>query len=174
MPVLLVLLAVAGLPLLEILVFVEVGSEIGAFTTIALTVITAASGVILARIQGMNTLVRARAALERGNLPVADLFGGLGILAGAVLLLIPGFVSDTAGLLLLLPPVRALLLPGLVGWVALRHARRRPRGPVIIDGEFSDLDRPGNGTTLVNGILEDRADAGPVTVSSPPEPGEHR
>ena len=174
MPVLLVLLAVVGLPLLEILVFIEVGSEIGAFTTIALTVVTAASGLVLARIQGMNTLVRARAALERGDLPVADLLGGLGILAGAVLLLIPGFVSDTAGLLLLLPPVRALLLPGLVGWVASRHSRQRADGAVIIDAEFSDLDRPGNGTTLLDGTSRDRGDAGPATGSSPPEPGEHR
>ena len=167
MPVLLVLLAVAGLPLLEIMVFIEVGSEIGAFTTIALTVITAASGLVLARVQGMSILVRMNAALSRGEVPVADLLRGIGILLGALLLLIPGFVSDAVGLLLLVPPVRALLMPGVVAAAVWHRARRRPGEPIIIDGEFSDLDRSGNGATLGAGQSGNGA-AGPP----PPTTGE--
>ena len=142
MPVLLVLLALVALPLFEILIFIEVGGEIGAGATIALTLATAVCGAALARFQGMNALTRTRAAVDRGEAPVAEVIGGLGILLGAVLLFVPGFATDALGLLLLVPPVRGLLLAGLVRRLAAsRGARfRAGGGPVVIDGEFSDLD----------------------------------
>ena len=124
-------------PLLELYILIKIGGLIGAIPTIALVVFSAVLGTLLLRRHGLLALHRARAAATRGELPAADLLDGLIVLIGALLLLIPGVLSDIAGLLCLLPGVRRRLLQR-----ALRDttsaSRERPSrpGPHLIEGEY--------------------------------------
>lgn len=145
-----ILLLLIGLPLLEIAVFVEVGSRIGAGATVALVVLMAIGGILAMRGQGLVTLRRAQASLEKGVPPVAEVLDGACLLLAGGLLLFPGFVTDAVGLLLFIPVVRR----EIGRWIR-RHLRagatvrfytgpRQSRsegsgqGPVI-DGQYEDL-----------------------------------
>jgi UPF0716 protein FxsA len=124
------LLVIAG-PVIEIATFIQVADWIGILETVGLAVIAGIAGLALLRAQGVATLLRAREALQRGEQPVAEIIDGI-LLAGAgFLLLLPGLVSDVAALLLLLPPVRALLRRMLA-----RNVRTAPPRPGIIEGDF--------------------------------------
>jgi len=136
------LLSLLLLPLVEIGVFIEVGRRIGLWPTLGLTVATAIGGSLLLRQQGLSALLRAQRAVQRGDPPVAELLEGACVLVGGILLLLPGFVTDVAGVLLLVPPSRRLLLALLVRRLA-RRARARGRGrPDVIDGEFREVRPP--------------------------------
>ena len=111
-----ILLALLGVPLLEIWVFIEVGGRLGSLTTIAIVVITAIVGAALLRFQGLATLARARASVEAGRMPVDEVFDGLCLLVAGIVLLTPGFVTDTIGLLLFVPAVRR----GIGSWLRRR------------------------------------------------------
>ena len=140
-----------GVPLLEIAVFVAVGGEIGLWPTLGAVVATALAGSVLLRVQGLSTLYRAREHLERGELPVKELFDGVCLVFAGALLLTPGFITDGAGLLLFLPPFRAAIRRGL-GSLAARgaihtfHAHGPGGGPAArsggktIDGDFTVID----------------------------------
>lgn len=95
-----------AIPLAEIAVFVIVGSQIGVLPTIALVVVTAIAGSILLRIQGFGALTRIRTAMDQGGIPGRELVHGLMIMVAGVMLLTPGFITDTLGMLLFVPPVR--------------------------------------------------------------------
>ena len=99
-----------GLPIAEILTFIEVGGRIGGLTTIGATIVTAAIGAVLFRIQGMSTLARAQTSLQNGTMPLEEVVSGLGLLVGAICLFVPGFVTDTVGFLLFVPSVRLVIL----------------------------------------------------------------
>lgn len=104
-----VLLLFIGAGLLEIFVFIEVGAAIGAWSTIALILLTAIAGISLVRIQGLQTLMAAQTKINRGETPAREMVSGMMLALSGVLLLLPGFVTDFAGILLLLPPVRHAL-----------------------------------------------------------------
>ena len=106
---LILLLALIGVPILEIAVFIEAGERLGLWPTLAAVILTAVVGTALLRIQGLSTLARARESLDAGQLPVAEVFDGLCLLLGGALLLTPGFVTDFLGFLLMIPPVRRFL-----------------------------------------------------------------
>lgn len=106
---LLILLILIGLPLAEISVFIEVGGQIGAASTIMLTVATAVAGLTLARLQGFAVMVRMQDSMARGQPPVEELVHGFFLFLGGVFLLVPGFLTDGLGILLLLPPVRMFI-----------------------------------------------------------------
>jgi len=112
------LLAFIGMPILEITVLLKVGGLIGFFPTVALVILTAAIGTMLLRAQGLSTLQRARDSLSHGEIPMREVFDGACLLVGGALLLTPGFVTDTLGFLLLLPPIRGAVLTALI-----RHGR---------------------------------------------------
>ena len=145
MPVgLLILVLLIGIPLLEIAVFVEVGSEIGAVPTILLTVLTALAGTVMLRLQGVSLLMKIRSEMDAGRVPGSDLVQGALIVVASILLLIPGFVTDAVGLLLFVPPLRTALAN-----LAIRNARvtvvnaqtRRGGAETVVDleeGEWSD------------------------------------
>lgn len=130
----LILLAVLfiGMPLLEIAVFIQVGSVIGVWPTIALTIATAVAGSFLLRAQGLATLLRARAQLDQGQLPAREMFDGVCLVLAGGLLVLPGFVTDTLGLLLFLPPCRDLLRLLIARLVAAKVVRGEAR--VFVDG----------------------------------------
>lgn len=102
----LVLFVLLGLPILEIAVFVLVGSKIGVLWTIALVVLSAIAGSMLLRIQGFGALTRIRREMEAGRDPGREVAHGAMIMLAGILLLIPGFVTDILGLLLFIPTVR--------------------------------------------------------------------
>jgi UPF0716 protein FxsA len=93
-------------PVAEIYVLVTVGSAIGAFPTIALVILTALAGAHLARLQGMSIMLRIRENLDQGFMPAEELLDGLLIFLAGMVLLTPGFLTDIAGLLMLLPATR--------------------------------------------------------------------
>jgi UPF0716 protein FxsA len=138
-------------PLAEIAVLIQVGSWLGLLPTLALIVLTAVIGTTLLRRQGFAVLTRAQRQLEQGVMPVAEVFEGLCLLVGGVLLLTPGFITDSCGALLLLPAVRAFLYRRLGGFLeqqvrapgAPPGAGPRGEGPPVLDGEFKEVD-PGD------------------------------
>lgn len=145
-------IALVGVPLIEIAVFIQVGGYIGLWPTLVIIVLTAVAGTALLRQQGLATLRRAQSEMEAGRMPVRELFDGVCILAAGALLLTPGFVTDAVGLALMVPPVRAVL--GRWLWQAVAtgghfefHTRtdrpRRDGHPTIIDGEFHEVDGDG-------------------------------
>lgn len=104
-----------AIPLLEIAVFVFVGEHIGVLPTLALVLATAIAGSILLRVQGFSVLTKIRRTVEQGQVPGRELVHGVMILLAGILLLTPGFVTDTLGFLLFIPPVRDAV------WRFLRH-----------------------------------------------------
>lgn len=149
----LILIAFICVPLIEIAVFIELGGMIGPGPTLGLIVLTAALGTWQLRAQGLATLSRARSQMERGEMPARELFDGLCLLVAGALLLTPGFVTDSLGALLFVPPLRNALRRAIGRYIAARAEtrvfvdgrevhRRRPGGRTI-DGEYDDLtDRP--------------------------------
>ena len=108
------------LPLTELYILIQVGSQIGALTTIALSVFTAAAGVMLLRRQGLSVLEEAQRQAREGTPPVASMIHGVFLALAGVFLLTPGFLTDCVGFLLLIPPVRVF-----VGRMGLRFLRER-------------------------------------------------
>ena len=139
------LLALQAWPLGEIGLFIELGGILGLWPTLGLIVLTAALGVNLLRAQGLRAQQELRAALTGLGAPVQPLAeGALMALAGGLLIL-PGFLTDTIGLALLIAPLRRLLLrrfgaAGQVQGLAVPTQRHRATGVQVIDGEFMEID----------------------------------
>jgi len=125
-PALLFLVIFVGAPLLELYLLIEVGSEIGALPTIALSIFTAVLGGLLVRMQGFNVLFRVQASLERREVPALELLEGALLLVVGLALLLPGFITDAIGFLLLIPPLRRWLI---VRWLKSRGTLRPAPGP---------------------------------------------
>jgi UPF0716 protein FxsA len=133
------LLALLMLPILEIYLLIQVGTVIGFVPTLILLVGAASIGTYLLQTQGWSTWMKVQASLARGELPAAEMVDGAVIVAGGALLLLPGFLSDIAGLLCLLPPTRKIIAAYL-----LRNRFGVPGGPpppqsgspTTIEGEY--------------------------------------
>lgn len=124
MPLFVILLLLfIGLPMVEIYVLIQVGHQIGALWTIALLIAVAALGSALLRLQGLATLANVRAALARGELPTEAILEGLVLLVAGVLMVTPGFITDIAGLLCLLPPLRRAIARALGAGLMMRVQR---------------------------------------------------
>ena len=122
------------LPLIEIAVLILVGSSIGVLATIGLIVLTGFLGMALLRVQGLAALAKIRAEMERGQAPDKSLADAAMIALAGVFLIIPGFVSDVIGILLFLPPVRALIRSAIGRRVTVvRSGMRRPADVVDLD-----------------------------------------
>ena len=144
-----------GVPLVEIYLFVEVGGLIGTWPTIALVIVTAIVGSIMMRAQGAKVLQRAQEKLNRGEPPVTDMLDGIGLLLAGMLLLTPGFMTDTMGFAMLLPPVRQWLAGRIWAHMKARGQMHMQDGPpggptsdrpgTVIDGEFSTVDSDSDG-----------------------------
>lgn len=149
MMLLLVLLFIV-VPILELAVIIEVGSAIGVLPTIALLIADSLLGAWLLRQQGRGAWRRLNEAIFAGRIPARETVDGALIILGGALLLTPGFVTDIAGIALLLPPSRALLRPLLVRWAGRRMsvsaiAVRTPSGGgsgFDVDGTATEVDHP--------------------------------
>jgi len=129
MPLILIIALIVGAPLVELYVLIRAGEAFGAWPTIGATIFTAALGAILVRRQGRRALDDARADLDRGAPPVAPAVHGLFLLIAGALLLTPGFISDSIGFALLIPPVRLALGRRIL------EALRRADGVIVIEQE---------------------------------------
>lgn len=136
-PIALVLFA---LPFLELVGLIVAGQHFGALPVIAWVVISAAIGGAVMRHTGMATARRVQEALRRGEMPVGEMFDGAATMAGALLLILPGFLSDAVGLLLLVAPLRRALGTAL-GRNAEIHTSASG-GATIIEGEYSVVSDP--------------------------------
>ncbi|MCB1772412.1 MAG: FxsA family protein [Gammaproteobacteria bacterium] len=138
------LLVFVGAPLIELYLLIEVGSEIGAIPTIGLSLFTAALGGWLVRMQGLGVLFRAQSQLGQREVPALELVEGAVLLLVGFALLLPGFITDAIGFLLLIPPLRRGLI---LRWLRSRGSLQpAPEGPAerradhIIEGDFRRED----------------------------------
>lgn len=99
-------LAFTLIPFLELYLLIEVGTVIGPLNTVALVILTGFAGAYLARMQGLQTMLRVRSSLQQGIMPKEDLVDAVLIFVAGVVLLTPGFITDAAGLLVLFPATR--------------------------------------------------------------------
>ncbi len=104
-----VLLLIILIPILEIYLFIKIGSQIGAFTTISLIFVTAIIGVFYARYEGLNTLKAGVTQLYKNQMPLFELMSGAALAFAALLLILPGFATDVLGFLLIFPITRKLI-----------------------------------------------------------------
>ncbi|MGA0960041.1 MAG: FxsA family protein [Sedimenticolaceae bacterium] len=133
-------------PLAELYVLIEVGSEIGALPTILLSIFTAILGASLVRLQGFSVLMRARGMMARGEAPAIEMMEGMALAITGFALLLPGFITDAIGFLLLITPVRrALIIKGLLRGGVMRPAsgtQSHTHQHIEIEGEFRREDHP--------------------------------
>jgi UPF0716 protein FxsA len=138
------LLLFFSIPLVEIYVLLEVGGIIGVPSTIALVVLTAVMGAGLIRAQGIATLARVQEQLQRGELPAVEIIEAALLLVAGALMLTPGFVTDTIGFLILVPPLRRMAIQSFLarrmGAAKVAGGHGGARQPGAIEGEFRRED----------------------------------
>ncbi len=127
------LLLIILVPLIEIYLLIKIGSQIGAFNTISLILFTAFVGIIYARYEGFNTLKSAIGQLVKNEMPVYEIISGAALAFAAFLLILPGFVTDVIGLLIIFPLTRKLLFKS----VTKNYPKKRKN---FIEGEYEDID----------------------------------
>lgn len=153
-----------AVPIIEIGLFIEIGGWIGLWPTIGIVIVTAFAGTTMLRLQGLSVLQRVQESANRNELPVQEVFDGLCLLVAGVLLLTPGFFTDSIGFLLFVPVFRRFAAAAIWRWL-VRNGKisvsaggfgassgpgrperggRAPGGPVI-DGEFEEVDPPPRG-----------------------------
>jgi len=135
MRAILVLLALLALPVSEGAVFAWSGGVVGIWTTVALVLLTAAVGVAMIRSQGLGLIRRAQAAMDRRESPQLELIEGAALALAGVCLLAPGFITDTIGFCLLIPPLRRSLAKRVAVTAEAQHARRAQ----VIDVDYVEV-----------------------------------
>ena len=130
------LILVISIPIIEIYLFIKIGSEIGAFSTISLIFITAIIGVLYARYEGFNTLRSGISQLIKNELPIYEIVSGAALAFAALLLILPGFATDFFGLLIIFPPTRKILLKKF----SKNYSSKKYQKDDFINGEFEDID----------------------------------
>jgi len=131
------LILILGIPLIEIYLFIKVGSQIGAFNTILLILVTAILGVWYARYEGFNTLKSGMSQLIKNELPLYEIVSGAAIAFAALLLIIPGFATDILVILLIFPYSRKLLF---YKFSKVKKKNKNFKDKNFIEGEFEDID----------------------------------
>ena len=131
------LILIILIPLAEIYLFIKIGSQIGAFNTISLILLTALLGVWYARYEGFNTLKSGLSQIIKNELPLYEIISGAALAFAAFLLIFPGFATDVIGLFLIFPPSRKLILYRL----SKRFTKKNYSKKNIIEGDSEDLDK---------------------------------
>jgi len=132
-----ILLLLISIPLIEIYLFIKIGSYIGAFNTVSLILITAIVGIIYARYEGFNTLRSGISQLIKDEIPIYEIISGAALAFAALLLILPGFATDLMGLILIFPPTRKLILKNF----SKKYTSKNQKKKDYIDGEFEDKDK---------------------------------
>ena len=131
-----ILLLIIIIPVIEIYLLIKIGSEIGAIYTILLIFTTAVVGVYYAKYEGLNTLKSGFIQLKKNEAPTFEMLSGAAIAFAAVLLIIPGFVTDIFGFLLIFPPSRKIIFNTLFKKIFVKRSENND----FIDGDFEDIE----------------------------------
>ena len=131
-----ILIYIIGLTIIEIYLFISIGSEIGAITTIFLIFLTAVVGVYYAKYEGLKTLKSLFIQLSRNEPPNYEILSGAGIAVAALLLIIPGFLTDLMGFLLIFPISRKIFFRK----ISKKFNNKKTEKNNFIDGEFEDIE----------------------------------
>ena len=131
-----VLLSIILIPILEIYLFIKIGSQIGAFNTILLIFITAFIGVYYAKYEGLNTIRSAFTQIIKNQTPAYEIISGAAIASAAILLIIPGFATDLLGFLFIFPITRKLIF----GNISNKFKKRDTKKNNFIEGEYEDIE----------------------------------
>ena len=133
------IILIFGIPLIEIYLFIKVGSEIGALNTILLILTTAIVGIWYARYEGFNTLRSGMSQLVKNELPLYEIVSGAAIAFAALLLILPGFATDIIGILLVFPVTRKIILSKY----SKKYTSKKKgnyKGKNYIEGEYEDIE----------------------------------
>ena len=131
-----VILSIILVPIIEIYLFIKIGSQIGAFYTILLIFVTAITGIIYARYEGLNTLKSGFTQIIKNETPAYEMISGAAIAFGALLLILPGFATDFLGFLIILPLTRKLIF----GKISKNLKNKKPEKNNFIDGEYEEIE----------------------------------
>tara|TARA_B100000963_G_scaffold354774_1_gene371852 strand:- start:4259 stop:4684 length:426 start_codon:yes stop_codon:yes gene_type:complete len=131
-----VFLSIILVPIVEIYLLIKIGSQLGAFNTISLIFITAIVGIYYAKYEGINTIRSAISQLVKNEVPAYEIISGAAIAFAAILLIIPGFITDTLGFLIIFPITRKFLLNNF----SKKFNKKDNEKNNFIDGEFEDID----------------------------------
>ena len=131
-----ILLSIILIPVVEIYLFIKIGSQIGAFNTISLIFITAVVGIYYAKYESLNTFKSGFAQLLKNEIPAYELISGAAIAFAALLLIIPGFATDFIGFLLIIPFTRKILLDRFSRKISKKNIKKNN----FIEGEFEDIE----------------------------------
>ena len=129
-PVILIILLV---PIIEIYLFIKIGSQIGAFNTISLIIITAVFGLYYAKYEGLNTLKSGVQQIVKNELPIYEIVSGAALAFAALLMILPGFLTDIIGLLIIFPWTRRLFFKNI-------SKKKQHNKKNFIEGEYEDID----------------------------------
>tara|TARA_A100000164_G_scaffold254784_1_gene226997 strand:- start:590 stop:1000 length:411 start_codon:yes stop_codon:yes gene_type:complete len=132
-----VFLTIILVPIIEIYLFIKIGAHIGALTTISLIFLTALVGIIYARYEGLNTVKSGFSQLVKNEVPAYEIISGAAIAFAALLLIVPGFMTDILGFVLIFPFTRKIILKNFA-------KKNKNREKNIIDGEFEEIDEKKN------------------------------
>ena len=127
------LLLIVGLPILEIAVMIKIGQQIGTFNTILIIFLTAIIGIYYAKVEGLNTIKAGMINLYKNKIPFYEILSGASIAIAAVLLILPGFISDAIGFLFLVPFTRKLIISL---WLRNKYKNNPRNKEDIIDAEI--------------------------------------
>ena len=131
------LLLIIGIPLIEIYLFIKIGSQIGAFNTVLLILSTAVAGVAYARYEGFNTLKSGLSQLVKNQIPVYEIISGATLAFAALLLILPGFATDIIGILLIIPFTRKVMLSKFINKNKKKYKSENNKN--YIDGDYEDI-----------------------------------
>ena len=130
------LLSIVLVRIIEIYLFIKIGAQIGAFNTILLIIITAVTGIVYARYEGLNTLRSGFSQIIKNETPAYEIISGAAIAFGALLLIVPGFATDILGFLIIFPLTRKLIF----GKISSNLKNKNEEKKNFIDGEFEDIE----------------------------------
>ena len=133
------LILIIGIPLIEIYLFIKIGSQIGAFNTVLLILTTAIVGVAYARYEGFHTLRSGINQLVRNQIPIYEIISGATLAFAAFLLILPGFATDIIGILLVFPVTRKIIL-SKYSKKNTSKKKDNDRGKNYIEGEYEDIE----------------------------------
>ena len=121
--------------MIEIYLFIKIGSQLGAFTTISLIFVTAFFGIIYARYEGFNTLRSGMSQIVKNEVPVYEIISGAALAFASLLLILPGFATDLIGLMIIFPPTRKLIFKNVSNKQKTNNKKQD-----FINGEFEDIE----------------------------------
>ena len=127
------ILLILLVPIIEIYLFIKIGSQIGAFNTISLIFITAIIGIYYAKYEGINTLRSAMKQIMQNEVPIYEIISGAALAFAALLMILPGFLTDVIGLIIIFPWTRNIFLKKIT-------IKKRNNNKNFIEGDYEDID----------------------------------